>query len=52
MEIEQMETAAMEPLIRRAAREYLWARQVRFADLPRKTEELTRKMMEKLYGSR
>lgn len=51
METKLMEAAAMEKLIRREVHDILWAQKVRFADLPRKTEELTRKIMAEWHGS-
>jgi hypothetical protein len=50
METKRMETAAMEKVVRREVHDYLWAKKVRFADLPSKTDELTKKIMAELYG--
>ncbi len=51
MEAKHMEAVEMEALVRREVHDYLWAQKVRFADLPRETEELTKKLIEELYGS-
>ena len=51
IETKRMESEARERLIRREVHDYLWQRKVRFADLRRKTDELTKKIMAELYGS-
>ena len=44
-ESKRMERAAFEMLVRREVHNYLWEQKVKFADLPKKTDELTDKIL-------
>ena len=51
LEAKRVESEAREKLVRREVHNYLWEQKVSFADLPRKTDELTKKIMDELYSS-